>query len=531
MNKYLVVDYKIAARYRSNIFGKNFTWPVNHSFYDDTYKNFYDWIYDFPSIIGKNEKLKLIFELVELDLLEYLGNIFGALVDVHLSKKEKLKLAYDKNDSIYNMIINDNFNENHKDRNYKKYLSDFGDNFISTAKTIRNKLNDFNIKNEENIFFIRKNDLLSELMTNQGTYFRIEKKSLENYRSNNKVDNDIKNLGYLITQKFINVCKNKDINISENLNLYLSKKINNMLTNAYCDFNYQENLNLNNRDSVLLTGSGGDYLTRLASLHFMKNGNKVIKMTHGGDSVFFDDPSWTTIELPFITEYISYGIESSKINTNKINNHIEKRKNLNKIQSFAGGSKFHEKILDQIKYEPNKEVKNLTIMSASFGDTNRAIPNVKIHDVIYYEWQLRLSKRLTKHGYNTIAKRHPKGQSTNDYLFQDVVSTEKLSEKMNTTFGYTDLYIFDLCGGAFMEALCTLKPIILIEMPNRLLNKNTKDLLKKNINIIPARYNDDNLIEIDFNQLLESINNSVNINERLRLISDFITSRNYTKKY
>ena len=136
MNKYLVVDYKIAARYRSNIFGKNFKWPVNHSFYDDTYKNFYDWIYDFPSIIGKNEKLKLIFELVELDLLEYLGNIFGALVDVHLSKKEKLKLAYDKNDSIYNMIINDNFNENHKDRNYKKYLSDFGDNFIQLSRNV-----------------------------------------------------------------------------------------------------------------------------------------------------------------------------------------------------------------------------------------------------------------------------------------------------------------------------------------------------------------------------------------------------------
>ena len=68
-------------------------------------------------------------------------------------------------------------------------------------------------------------------------------------------------------------------------------------------------------------------------------------------------------------------------------------------------------------------------------------------------------------------------------------------------------------------------------MPNRLLNKKTKDILKKSVRIIPARYNDNNLIEIDFNQLFDSINNSVNINERLRLVSDFITSRNYTKKY
>ena len=104
-------------------------------------------------------------------------------------------------------------------------------------------------------------------------------------------------------------------------------------------------------------------------------------MTHGGDSVFFNDPSWATIELPFITEYISYCIESSKINTKKINNHLKKRKNHNKIQSFAGGSKFHEKILDQIDYEPNKEIKNVTIINASFGDKNRAIPNIKIHDV------------------------------------------------------------------------------------------------------------------------------------------------------
>ena len=68
-------------------------------------------------------------------------------------------------------------------------------------------------------------------------------------------------------------------------------------------------------------------------------------------------------------------------------------------------------------------------------------------------------------------------------------------------------------------------------MPNRLLNKKTKDILKKSVRIISARYNDNNLIEIDFNELFDSINNSVNINERLRLVSDFITSRNYTKKY
>ena len=94
-----------------------------------------------------------------------------------------------------------------------------------------------------------------------------------------------------------------------------------MLINAYSDFNYQQTLTPN-ANSVLLTGSGGDYITRLASLHFFKNGNKVIRMTHGGDSVFFNDPSWATIELPFITEYISYGIESSKINTKKIVYHI-----------------------------------------------------------------------------------------------------------------------------------------------------------------------------------------------------------------
>ena len=530
MNKYLVVDYRIAAKYKSNIFDKNFKWPVNHSFYDDTFRIFYDWIYDFPSIIGKNEKLKLIFELIELNLLEYLGNIFGVLVDVNISEKEKLKLAYDKNYSIYSMILNDNFDEKQEDKGYKQYIKNFSDNFLSTTNIIKNKINDFRITKEENIFFIRKNNLLSELMKSQGTYFRIQKKSLENYRNNNKVDKDIKNLGYLITEKFINVCKSREIHISKNLNFFLSNKINNMLINAYSDFNYQETLALN-PDSILLTGSGGDYITRLASLHFFKNGNKVIRMTHGGDSVFFNDPSWTTIELPFITEYISYGIESSKINTSKINNHITSRNNSNKIQSFAGGSKFHEKILEKIAYEPNKEIKNITIINASFGDKNRAIPNIKIHDVIYYEWQLRLSKRLTNLGYNTISKRHPKGQSTNDYLFKDVVSTEKLSENMSSTFDYTDVYIFDIFGGAFIEALCTLKPIIFIEMPNRLLNKKTKDILKKSVSIISSRYNDNNLIEIDFDELFDSINNSVNVNERLRLISDFITSRNYTKKY
>ena len=237
------------------------------------------------------------------------------------------------------------------------------------------------------------------------------------------------------------------------------------------------------------------------------------------------------IELPFISEYICYGIESSKIINKKISIHTENRKNQIKPEAFVGGSKFHEKILNEIEYKKNQKIKNITIVSASFGDQNRAIPNVKIHDVIYYEWHRRLLKNLTDLGYHTIAKRHPKAQSTNVLLFDDVVVEEKINQTMKNTEDYTDLYIIDIAGSAFIEAICTLKPIIFIEMPNRLLNNSTKKILSKSIRIISTKYNEKNLVDIDFEKLSNYINEPVNINERLRFISDYITSRNYTKKF
>jgi len=529
LSKHLIVDYKIAAKNKKIIFNEDFIWPISHEFYDKTFKIFFQWFYDFPNIIGNNEKLKLVFELIEVELIEKLANIFATLVDLDIGKKNNLNVVYDKKNFLYTMILTDNFNLTQEENYLDKFMNNFNINIKSNIKKFRKYLQKVQFNNHNKLFYIGKNQLMSEIVNNKAIQYRITNNDLKKYREHKSPNNDIVNLSYLISKKFLNICEENNIVTSRKFNSYILNQINEMLINAFKDFEFQKRFIPSN--SILFTGSGGNYISRLLSLNFFTNGNKVIRTTHGGDSVFFNDLNWPIIELPFISEYISYGIESSKIVNKKIEIHSEKRNNQIKPKSFGGGSKFHEKILGEIEYKKNKDINNITIVSASFGDQNRAIPNVKIHDVIYYEWHRRLLKNITNLGYHTIAKRHPKAESTNVLLFDDVVDEEKLNQNMKNTEEYTDLYIIDIAGSAFIEAICTLKPIIFIEMPNRLLPNLTKKILSKSMRIISAKYNEKNLVDIDFEKLSYYINEPVNLNERLRFISDYITSKNYNIKF
>ena len=125
MKNHLIVDYRIAAKNKKSIFNDGFIWPISHEFYDETFKAFFQWFYEFPQIIGHNQTLKLVFELIEVELIERLANIFGTLVDLDIGKKNNLKVIYDKNKFLYSMILTDSFNLTREENYIDKFMNNF----------------------------------------------------------------------------------------------------------------------------------------------------------------------------------------------------------------------------------------------------------------------------------------------------------------------------------------------------------------------------------------------------------------------
>ena len=100
---------------------------------------------------------------------------------------------------------------------------------------------------------------------------------------------------------------------------------------------------------------------------------------------------------------------------------------------------------------------------------------------------------------------------------------------MADTVDQADAFVFDIVGSAFMEALCTLKPIVLIEIPNRRLTEKARVQLKAHISIVEATFDENNRVTIDCDRLIAGLGASVNITARHKFISDYLTSSNVSE--
>ena len=86
----------------------------------------------------------------------------------------------------------------------------------------------------------------------------------------------------------------------------------------------------------------------------------------------------------------------------------------------------------------------------------------------------------------------------------------------------TDAYVFDFQGSAFMEAICTLKPVVLIDIPIRTMRTKARLKIRESISVVPASFDEQNRVVISPEKLHEAIEKPVDIEARKQLIEDYL---------
>ncbi len=525
MRKRLVVDFRIAAAERDSLFSDDFRWPVAQSIYDDPLREFVEWSQQLPAQLADRPELRTAYELIESDLLVDLASIVGAWIDVSAARQQDMELTYNSDLRLYGMLQNDSFGN----------FSPIGDARVAGETALRNparrasrfakktlgRLNT-RFRGSPNYLSISANPLLLELTGGSDNLLRLAYADVAAQRPTSmrptqavtdlsveiqhQLSTELAKVGHAPTPKFNN---------------YISSIVADHLANGIAD----QQFTLTSKPSssmTLFTGTGGNYLARTVSHAFQKNGARVVRTTHGGDTSLFADPLWQSIELPFSDTYVTFGTESAE-EVSRVTESNSKGRNIpNTRQIVAGGSQFHQRIVDATS--PISRVKNVYVISASFSGTRRALPNVKIHDIVYMEWHRRLLKQLSDSGYTVFAKRHPKGNGAGIPVFDDVSSTELRQTGMASTFDHADAYVFDIAGSAFIEALCTLKPVVLIDIPNRRLIEKARVQLEKCSVIVRANFNEKHLVETDLDAVGEGLQQPVDIEARRKFIYDYLTS-------
>ena len=265
----------------------------------------------------------------------------------------------------------------------------------------------------------------------------------------------------------------------------------------------------NTDKSVLLTATAGGFESRLMSHVFQRNHLPVVRFTHGGERGLIDDPRWHYGELMFADQYLVHGHTEAK----QVSDAISRKTSsltTESIKVIGVGSRFHSNIRsrDSDSVTP-KKVHNVMVITTSFlGEVRPAFASAG-EDIIYLEWHLRLLKSIQNANFNVISKRHPKGSINNTKLFTGLVTDELTDGSFTDLTNRADAFVFDFAASAFMEALCTNKPVVLIETPIRPLLETGRKEVEEICTIVRANFDENNRIRANFDEVIAGLSKPV----------------------
>ena len=95
---------------------------------------------------------------------------------------------------------------------------------------------------------------------------------------------------------------------------------------------------------------------------------------------------------------------------------------------------------------------------------------------------------------------------------------------MSDIFDFADAYVMDIAGGAFIEALCTLKPVVLIDIPNRRMTKEGRKRIGESVQVVRAEFDENNRVTASYDRIIEGLRTPVNIEARRSFISEYLTT-------
>ena len=524
MAKRLIIDTRLIPDNLETFFTPDLRWPVKQSQYDEPLAGFINWLDEVHTEIKDSPRLVNAFLLVKSDLTKDLCYYTSSWIDVAEANKNDTELIYGNDQHIIQELLTDEFH-GHLPTDMRRYkatpdLRSFLRSRLSRFKRyIRNKKS--LASNKSQVYSTSLNHLGNQIAPATTLPLRFTSEDVHRKRIKTAdTPNRVKELAHQISVELIKFigknCTSPSQAFSDHL-YYIALKY---LQNGWTDTAIGTVFPDIKVGSTLITGTGSGYSARLLSYQFLNNDLRVIRTTHGGEQPIVSDMRIFTTEFPFASKYVNYGYKAAQTLQKIINEKSESNHDHYTKSVQAAGSDQHTGIQNRSKTK--KSINNVTVITGSFYGMYRVIPHRTLHDIVYMEWHRRLLKMTRSCGYTVISKRHPKGFMTEVPAFSDIAHLELLNTSMENIEQQTDAYVIDVASSAFMEAICTVKPVVLIDMPMVHIKPDALSQMRKSVSIIPASFDENNLVTIDRKLLREALEKPVDIAEREKLINDYL---------
>jgi hypothetical protein len=284
---------------------------------------------------------------------------------------------------------------------------------------------------------------------------------------------------------------------------------------------------INNQNGLFLSGTSGNYYDRLISYAFYRHDLKVIRFGHGADRGLFDDFSWEVIDLAFADVYVAHGEGESEVLSGRTSRLQLPSISNSSVKFIDFGSDYHRSISDIFSVDTGGQVnknyrKNVVIGAPAFSGTARAMPFIKPHDFVCFDLQIKTLNMVNRLGYNPLIKRHPKGKLAGRAIYSHYGANEIFGQNFVQCTTMADAYVFSVAGSAFVEALCTMKPVVLLNIPYRPFNKDIFSNMEQCCEIIDVDVDHSGHLDIDASRLRDAIESDVDVNKRFQFLERYL---------
>ncbi len=303
----------------------------------------------------KSDKVlqEITFPIIK-DIIFEFYKIIRSLIEIKLCERANIKIFLDKKNSpTFNKLVNES--RPNKINLKHKYNSSIKQKIKLFLKKIEKKIKiqkDFDLHNQSLLLneFIEEKDIKYNFLWPEIFITSFKKDTLIVEFFNEKISSILKSL-------FIKF----DIEIKYffrafvMLSNYVSKQyqLTNNLFNSFSNKNFLKVISEN------LIGGTPQILGRILNLVYISNKKKVIRFSHGGERVFFDDKLWVITELINSSEYYTHGLPEKISVENKIKKLPKQLRRFMPSKIKTIGSRKHQMIYENSKGMNNKIKKKL----------------------------------------------------------------------------------------------------------------------------------------------------------------------------
>lgn len=507
-----------------------FQWPIPHQRYDAASVDLINILVS--EYAGTNDNdIKAILTLRVIDLVNELNPFLACIIEAAYGRNNNVNFIYSDQSPLYEMVSKNQFvNRYFWAKRMGEYYS-HNDGWLG-IRGVRNHIRRALLRANNFIGFTNTYRAGSNLLLQEsasGLRLSLEPilSSLRRFPSEyvnppSRIFDFADHLSSTLGQKI----KSHTEWMTDEAMEYLKGLVRYYLATAHQDLKTSPSLRSPSDGSRLLAATGGNYASRLISHVFQSSGRPVIRFTHGGDRAIYDDWLWGLIELSFTDVYVSHGTKEAFRIKERQEKQIIPMMNDAPPKITASGSKFHANLA---KFADVRSVglkpKTIMVSASSFTGPIKQIPGFKVHDLVYVDWQKRLLGMLKTWGYHVIQKRHPKGVFPSVPILDPYCDEEIITGTLPQHLHRADSIIFDFAGGGFVEALCSMKHVVLIDIPIRPFNSGTIEELRQCCEIVPASFDERNRIIVEEEVLQQALEAPINIDARTRFIEDYYISR------